>query len=280
MSYSISSDQLTHPLLKPIFKEVNAYFLNTGIQFFVIGAAARDIYIQLYDRESKTRLTYDLDLAIAINDWSQFETVEKGLLSLGSFTKDPQNKQRFIYQNQFIVDIVPFGAIMNHEEKISWPPDDQVELSVIGYPEVEAATIKVKLDDEIIIRIATFDGIFFLKIIAWEDRNLSGNRDAEDIGFILKKYLGLHELRASQYYDEVYAEPFSRITGGSVLLAKDIVRLVGENSRAKTKFINIIKGEIELSEESKLINQILETHNELKYEEVYASLKNIIKELE
>lgn len=281
MNYNISSDQLTHPLLKPIFKEVNTYFLNTGIRFFVIGATARDIYMQLYDRESKARrLTYDLDLAIAINDWTQFDNVEQGLLSLGTFKKDPKQKQRFIYQDQFIVDIVPFGAIMNHEEKISWPPDDNVEMSVIGFSEVEAATIKVNLDNEINIDIATIDGIFYLKIIAWEDRNLSGNRDAEDIGFILQKYLDLHQNRASEYYDEVYAEPFTRITGGSVLLGKDIARLISTNPNARENFTRIISEQIGFEEESKLINQILETHTTLKYEEVYTSLENIIKELE
>ncbi|AEA44934.1 nucleotidyl transferase AbiEii/AbiGii toxin family protein [Fluviicola taffensis] len=280
MNYSISSDQLTHPLLKPIFQEVNQYFNNTGIQFFVIGAAARDIYMQLFDRESKARLTYDLDLAVAINDWNQFEIVEKGLLSLGSFKKDPDNKQRFIYKDQFSLDIVPFGSIMNHDSKISWPPDDSIEMSVVGFSEVEEATIKVELDNEISIKIATIDGVFYLKIIAWADRNLSGNRDAEDIGFIMKKYLDLHESRASQYYHEVYAEPFSRITGGSVLLAKDIANLINGNLTAKSKFVNIISSQLELEEDSKLINQILETHSELKYDEVHTSLQNLIKELE
>lgn len=47
MSYNISSKKFTHPLLKPILLELTSYFKEAGISFFVIGATARDIIMEL-----------------------------------------------------------------------------------------------------------------------------------------------------------------------------------------------------------------------------------------
>ena len=68
MSYNISSDKFTHPLLKPILTELSAYFNKVGISFFVVGATARDIIMELHNERSG-RLTQDLDIAITVNDW-------------------------------------------------------------------------------------------------------------------------------------------------------------------------------------------------------------------
>ena len=51
MSLDISSDKFTHPLLKPILLELTAYFQKAGISFFVIGATARDIIMELHNQQ-------------------------------------------------------------------------------------------------------------------------------------------------------------------------------------------------------------------------------------
>ncbi|WP_335965063.1 hypothetical protein [Galbibacter sp. PAP.153] len=55
------------------------------------------------------RLTYDLDIAITVNDWEQWLSVEQELLKLENFTKDNDQKQRFIYKDTLQQDIVPFA---------------------------------------------------------------------------------------------------------------------------------------------------------------------------
>ncbi|MDT0649901.1 nucleotidyl transferase AbiEii/AbiGii toxin family protein [Autumnicola edwardsiae] len=280
MSYSISSEKFTHPLLKPILLELNEYFKEAGISFFVIGATARDIIMELHDAKSG-RLTYDLDIAITVNHWEQWLKVEEEILKLENFTKDKDQRQRFLYKEKFQLDIVPFGEIMKSDHKIFWPPNEELAMSVLGFTAANEAALPVRIDDETEIKIATLSGIFILKITAWKDRHQRNNKDADDMGFILENYLSIHEERAAaKYYDEVYGqEPFKDTTAGAVLLGKDIQELLENHMETVESILEILRGELEKEEESKLINQIIETHKSLSYEEVLQSIQNIVNGL-
>ena len=280
MSYSISSEKFTHPLLKPILVELTEYFKEAGISFFVIGATARDIIMELHDAQSG-RLTYDLDIAITVDDWEQWLNVEQELVKLENFTKDKDQKQRFIYKGKFQLDIVPFGEIMKKDHKIFWPPNEEIAMSVLGFTAADEAALSVRIDDETEIKIATLSGIFILKIIAWKDRHQRNNKDADDIGFILENYLSIHEERAAtHYYDPVYSqEPFKNTTGGAVLLGKDSKELLEKHTETVDSILKILNEEIDKKEESKLINQIIETHKSLNYDEVLQCIQNIVNGL-
>jgi len=280
VSYNISSEKFTHPLLKPILLELTGYFKEAGISFFVIGATARDIIMELYDMQSG-RLTYDLDIAITVNDWDQWLNVEQELLKLENFTKDKDQKQRFIYKDKFQLDIVPFGEIMKKDHKIFWPPNEEMAMSVLGFTAADESALPVRIDDETEIKIATLSGIFILKIIAWKDRHQRNNKDADDMGFILENYLSIHEERAAtKYYNEVYEiEAFSIITGGAVLLGKDIKELLENHTETIETIFEILTEEVNKKEESVLLNQIIETHKSLSYEEVLQSIQNIVNGL-
>lgn len=260
--------------------ELTDYFKEAGISFFVIGATARDIIMEMHNEKSG-RLTHDLDIAITVNDWEQWKKVEKDIINLENFRKDPDQKQRFIYCKKFQLDIVPFGDIMKSDYKIFWPPNEELAMSVLGFHAADESAVKVRIDNETEIKIATLSGIFILKIIAWKDRNQRTNKDADDISFILENYLSIHEERAAtKYFSEVYEiEAYSIIKGGAVLLGKDIKELLENHTETVESILEILNEELNKKEESNLINQILETHKALGYEEVLKSIQNISAQL-
>ncbi len=278
MSYNISSDKFTHPLLKPILLELTAYFKDSGISFFVIGATARDIIMELHDEQSG-RLTYDLDIAITINDWSQWDTVETGILNLANFKKDTAQQQRFIYKDKFALDIVPFGDIMKQNNKIFWPPDESFAMSVLGFDAVEDASLTIKVDKEIEIKIASLCRIFILKVFAWKDRHQKDNKDADDIGFVLANYLEIHRESSLEHYDVVYPKSHTILTGGGSMLGIHASKILTNYSDVRIAIIEILQSEIVKNEKSALINQILETHRLMNYEDAHISLKNVVSQL-
>lgn len=268
MDYNLSSEKLEHPLLKKLLDELIPVFLKLEIKFFVIGATARDIIMELHGEKSGRR-TQDIDIAIAIDKWEEFSIIEKEIIQLPNFKKDLKQQQRFLYLKDFQLDIVPYGGIATAEDKIFWPPDQSFAMTVLGFEEAEKDLVRVKIDDTLEIDIVSLAGIFILKLVAWKDRHYKGNKDADDMGFILLNYLNIHEERAvMQYYEEVYEIEKNSITkAGAALLGIDINILLSDNKTNQAKLKTIIETEINLKENSVLLNQILET-NHIKFDDI------------
>lgn len=66
MNYPISSDTFANPLLVALLRELASCFNDAEKEFFVIGAAARDILRLYLEAEPSPRHTRDLDIAIAV----------------------------------------------------------------------------------------------------------------------------------------------------------------------------------------------------------------------
>lgn len=268
MGYKLEIEKLEHPLLKPLLEEVLPIFDSLKVKFFVIGATARDIMMEVHQKQSGRR-TQDLDIAIAIEDWKKFEEIKKSILQLEHFEEDVRHIQKLRYQKYFEVDLVPYGAIAQDKNKIFWPPDQSIAMSVLGYEAIEDDLVEVDFGNSLKVKVASLSGIFILKLIAWKDRHLQGNKDAEDIGFILQNYLPINEERAAtEHYEAVYElENFSIIIGSAVLLGIDISLLLASNQDAKKELQKIIKTEINKELESPLFNQIIET-NSISFDEI------------
>ncbi|MCD4795032.1 MAG: nucleotidyl transferase AbiEii/AbiGii toxin family protein [Bacteroidales bacterium] len=280
MNYNISSKNFRDPLLKSILISLQKVFSELDINFYLIGATARDIILNLHGVPPK-RATHDLDIAVAVSNWDKYQIIENKLLKIKDFKKDKNQKQRFIYKDVFPLDIVPFGEIKNKDDKIYWPPDETVAMSVLGFDEVETNTKHLIIDNDLTVNVASLPGIFILKLFAWKDRYTEHEKDADDMAFIITNYLGINQERAvNEHYNEIYlSDDFTQNTGSAVLLAYDIYEIIKTNGKTINKAIQIFQKEISLAEESKLINQMLETHPAFNYDETHLCLKKIISVL-
>lgn len=278
MDYKINSKDIDHPLLKPIIEELNPVFEKLEMKFFLIGAVARDILMELSGEKSGRR-TMDLDLAIAINNWEEFRELSDAITALDNFSKDEKQKQRFLYKNTFQLDVVPYGKIKDQHDKIFWPPDHSFAMSVLGFDDVKDSLLQIQCDEDLTFEIISLNGIFLLKLFAWKDRFLRTNKDADDIGFILNNYFHIHrDVSFEEPYNIVYElDEFTEIAAGAIILGMQLNELLNTNDTTKTKVKSLLEEEIQIAEESKLINQIIETNRNLKFDEVKSAL-NLIKD--
>ena len=279
MSYHILSKELSNPELKSILQALNSFFQSKKIDFYIVGATARDILLTNLYGLIPERKTMDIDIAIAISDWKEFEIIERELPQREYFEKDSHQKQRFIYKGFYAIDVIPFGKIAQKDGNIYWPPDGVIAMSVSGFPEIAAATISVSIDNEFDIKVSSLSGFFLLKLMAWKDRYLSSSKDAYDIALILLHYLGINEQRAVQeHYDLYEVEPFDQVEASGRLIARDIKALIGRNKDTMTYLIEILRREIELSQESPLVNQLIKANTKLNPTQVLRILTSMYKE--
>ena len=271
MGLTISSEKIGNPLLVELLRKLTDSFNKMDREFYVIGATARDIIMQqLLDTESRRR-TRDLDIAIAIPDWDTFEQVKQDLIADG-FKKSKHMHQRFFY-GEYELDIVPYGVVAKEDDNIYWPPEEVIAMSVKGFDEVLSEAITVSIDDEFKIKIASLHGLFLLKFNAWLDRNAKTSKDAEDMSFILSNYFMANLDR--EIHQEVYDwEDFDEYIVGGYWLAHDLVALLDVNQLNYYK--EVIEDELAKEEESRLVNQMIESSYGLMYETVRDTWRAIV----
>ena len=256
MTYPISSNTLANPLLVSLLKELTSCFNEAGKDFFVIGAASRDILRLYLEAEPSPRRTRDLDIAIAVDNWDDFFDLSARLQKRG-FRKDPQMKQRFYFKPgkaEYELDIVPFGGVTAPGEKIYWPPEESPMMSVKGFASVLKDCVDVQVDDLFSFKIPSVPAFFVLKFDAWLDRHLLNDKDAKDMSFVLSNYY-LHEITRKAHLEvlDMLKEPFEPYVAGAYMLAKDIVPLL--EKKAIESYVNDIEEQIKLAERSSLITQ-------------------------
>lgn len=262
MDLKITSEKIANPLLVELLKKLTDSFNRMGREFYVIGATARDIIIRQLIGTISGRKTKDLDIAIAIPDWSVFEDVKECLIADG-FKKSTHMHQRFYY-GEYELDVVPYG-VAKDDDNIYWPPEEEIAMSVKGFDEVLSEAITVNIDNEFDIKIASLHGLFLLKFNAWLDRSIETSKDAEDMSFILSNYFMANLDR--NVYQEVYDwEKFDEYIVGGYWLANDLLQLL--NKEQITYYKDCIEKELEKDDESRLLNQIIENSYGLSYDTV------------
>ena len=280
MDFKITSENIEHPLLKPVLEELIPVFQQRGITFYIIGAVARDIILDINNGKSN-RVTMDLDIAIAVDHWEDFENLSEDIIALPNFTKDAQQQQRFLYKEKFQVDIVPYGGIKDQNDKIYWPPDESFAMSVIGFEEAEQNLLTIKLDEELTFDIVSLEGVFLLKLFAWKDRADRYSKDAEDIGFLLNNYFNINrDLSFEEPFNQVYDDDhFTELKAGATILGMRLNEMLNAGSGVKPKIKALLEEEIQKEEESQLFNQIIQTNRNLNFDDVAEAIHLINEEI-
>lgn len=201
----------------------------------IVGATARDILLTHVFGIPPRRATYDVDFAVAVENWAQFEQLKSRLAARKGFEPCERMKQRLYYRGQekergHPLDLVPFGGVAQNTNEIAWPPDMQVTMNMAGYQEVLNAAEQVELAPGCIAKVASLAGLAILKLIAWSDRGSTNPKDAHDLYQIMTKYADAGNV------DRLYDAEFTLLetagydpeTAGACLLGKDAALLASE----------------------------------------------------
>ena len=255
MEYNITRDTLQNNLLYDTLKALSKVMYDLQLDVYVVGALARDIAMEILKMPPSPRRTADLDVAIALKDWSQFELLKEQLLK-NNFVKG-KPKQRFYYKgedgnNDYEIDIVPFGKLET-DEKVAWPPEGNPEMSVKCFKDVMNIADTVVIDDTIIVKMAPLSGQFLIKFDTWIDRHLLTDKDAADMLYIMDNFYLAYVSFKQPVPDEVQetSERFDLLNGGARWIACEMREFL--TNKHLQFYTNQLQEQIELDENSPLI---------------------------
>lgn len=226
------------PVTLAILRAVAEASHEERIGYMLVGATARDVLLSHVFGLDTRRATYDVDFAIAVRDWMQFDALKARLIARGTFRSGVTVQQRLYYrgkheQRDHYLDLVPFGGIANGMHEVAWPPDMKTIMNVAGYDDVLAAAELVSFAPGFEGKVVSLAGLAILKLIAWTDRGRDNPKDAHDLIYLMDSYA------AAGNFDRVYEEEGVIETGqydpdmaGVYLLGKDMRRVASKRTLA------------------------------------------------
>ncbi len=221
------------PALRACFSGLVTAVQDCDIRFFVVGATARDMILTHGYGIEPRRLTEDIDIGVHVADWDTFNRLKTALAATGRFAETGA-PQRLRFDGAVPVDLVPFGGIEEAANTIAWPPDQAIQMNVIGFQDAMKASCTVRMQEKPVLDVpfATLAGLAMLKIAAWPDRAAVNAKDAIDLAFIMRVYLdaGNNE-RLHEEHSDLVDEDFDYVMAGARLLGRDIATITSSATR-------------------------------------------------
>ena len=162
-----------------------------GVDYLVVGATARTILSVALVGRAPDRATRDIDIAVAVGSWDDFERLTRHLPRHG-------RSQHSFSVVGVDVDVVPYGGIEEADRTILWP--DEHRMNVRGLREAFDNAETVLLPDGVIARVPSLPALAVLKLLTWADRRLLTTRDAIDLDTIMRW------CTTGKYLDQLYGE--------------------------------------------------------------------------
>lgn len=246
-------ERLKNEGLKKTFDVLELAFKKYGIDYYLIGARARDLWTD-HIVLNKKRTTEDVDFCIYINEHEQYQNLVKELIETYGFERDKEEPYRFYFNGT--IDLIPFGGIEKNGEVLL--KNLPMELSVYGTKEAVAQAEVVEGD----FKVVTLPGLCVLKLIAFHEKPDSRAKDLEDFYFLLENYgeIAGDQLFDGVEHDDLIEGDFDLSIASARLLGRQIKKIVLGNLELENKLNQILSSRLQgFSEEE--INKMYEVRD-------------------
>jgi predicted nucleotidyltransferase len=239
-------NKITDEVVIELLRAVIPVLETAGIDYFVVGAFARDIEMLAKGyTDPPSRKTEDIDLAVMVGSLAEYMALKTELAKLPDFEPSEKEPYRFIFKNAYEVDFLPFGAIANEKGQVILMAKNAFELNMPGFDAVQPYVETVETIEGLKLRVSSLPGVVLLKLLAWQDRP-EREKDIHDIDHILKHFYLLHidEMMATDddlldLYDDinpVFLESFS-----ARYVGRQIGRMLGNYPSLRSRLRQLLE---------------------------------------
>lgn len=236
---SVRPNNPVDPSIVRVLRTLDPIAREADCAYFVAGATARDLILVNIHGLRPGRATRDIDFGIAVENWHRFALLKERMVATGDFTTDRRALQRLTYSDRAAgfsipVDLIPFRGVTAADGTIEWPPSRDIVMNVAGFEEALASSIPIRIEENLIVQVASIPGLMILKLVAWSDRGRETDKDAADIYRLLMAYAdaGNTDRLYENEMDLLEAAGFDMQVAGAALLGHDVAHLCSPSAMA------------------------------------------------
>jgi predicted nucleotidyltransferase len=231
-----------------ILEALERGFEKFGIDYYLVGALARDVWMRGLNDITPRRATSDIDFGIMIKDSNHFDDLKNYLIKEEKFTPSKENAFVLIAPDKRQVDILPFGAI-EQEGKVSVKGTGMTTLYVDGMKEVfEEGVPDVTFEESITFKVCTLPGIVLLKLVAWDDRPEVRTDDIHDIADIMNNFFNIYDEFIWAEHNDLFVDNVEIPVVSARVLGREIGKILKRNEKLKERINAILQKNIDKSD--------------------------------
>ena len=183
--------EVTDEIVIKLLTAVIPALKTAGVDYFAVGAFARDVTMLAKGHTSPpARKTNDVDLAVMVGSLDEYEKLKELIDALPDFERDEKEPYRFVFNNAYVVDLLPFGEIANEKGQVELLAKNAFTLQMPGFDLVQPFAETVETVEGLTLNVSSLSGIVLLKLLAWQDKP-AREKDIQDIAYILKNFMHL-----------------------------------------------------------------------------------------
>nr|MCU0355111.1 nucleotidyl transferase AbiEii/AbiGii toxin family protein [Cytophagales bacterium] len=218
-----------------ILESLERGFSRFGIDYYLIGAVAREVWMRGLKDITPRRATSDIDFGVLIKDSDHFDELKTYLVEIEGFTGYRENAFVLIAPGGRQIDILPFGEI-EKEGKVTVKGTGMTTLLVDGMKEVyEEGIPEVTFEDKITFKVCTLPGIVLLKLIAWDDRPEMRRNDLTDIADILFHFFSIYDEMIWSEHNDLFGDERELETISARVLGREMGKILRRNENLKQR---------------------------------------------
>ena len=252
-SYKINYEQLRQqPEIMEMLSALERGFEKFGIDFYLVGAVARDVWMSGINKIAPRRTTGDIDFAVLINDKGLYEQLKEYLVKEENFQPTRENAFVLIKDNTE-VDLFPFGAIEDEDRKVTVQGTGYTTVHVPGFKEVYEANLpQIELGGSHTFKFSTLPGIVLLKLLAWDDRPESRRDDIKDISDILNHFFDMYDNEIWENHHDLFEKEADLKLIAAKVMGREMKKIAVRNEKLYSRIEGILNTNTDYMPNSKM----------------------------
>jgi len=230
--YKINFKQLRQqPQLSEMLSALERGLSKFGIDFYLVGAVARDLWMSAINDIPPSRITGDIDFAIFIEDKGTYDNLKKYLIEVEGFSPFKGNAFVLVWKSVIQVDLLPFGEIEDKNAGVTIEGSGLTSLNMPGFKEIyDEGLPEVELEEIHKFKFCTLPGIVILKLVAWQDRPEIRRDDIKDVSNILKHFFDMYAEEIFENHNDLFGDnPFELHLIAARVMGREINKIAKRN---------------------------------------------------